>query len=83
MKTHRTDSVSLFFGLLFLFVAGAFLARRLIHVDLPPLGWFVAAGLIILGVMGVLGALTPRRQDASTVAGRSVPSEAKAEDGTD
>ncbi|GHJ46061.1 hypothetical protein Cs7R123_34030 [Catellatospora sp. TT07R-123] len=62
MKAHRTDSVSLFFGLLFLFVAGAFLARRLIHVELPSLGWFVAGGLIIFGVLGVLAALTPRKR---------------------
>ncbi|GAA2379988.1 hypothetical protein Cme02nite_16630 [Catellatospora methionotrophica] len=61
MKNHRTDSVSLFFGLIFLLVAGAFLARRVINVDLPPLGWFIAGGLIILGVLAVLGALSPRR----------------------
>ncbi|MDI1460336.1 hypothetical protein QEZ54_05095 [Catellatospora sp. KI3] len=72
MKSHRTDTVSLFFGLLFLFVAGAFLARRLIHVDLPPLGWFVAAGLIIFGVMGVLGALTPRKRAEVPAADKAV-----------
>lgn len=61
MKNHRTDSVSLFFGLIFLLVAGAFLAREVIDVELPSLGWFIAGGLIILGVLAVLGALSPRR----------------------
>ncbi|GAA1409471.1 hypothetical protein ACFQZ4_21000 [Catellatospora coxensis] len=61
MKNHRTDSVSLFFGLVFLLVAGAFLAREVIDVELPSLGWFIAGGLIILGVLAVLGALSPRR----------------------
>lgn len=61
MKNHRTDSVSLFFGLVFLLVAGAFLVREVIDVELPSLGWFIAGGLIILGVLAVLGALSPRR----------------------
>ncbi|WP_144121828.1 hypothetical protein [Catellatospora sichuanensis] len=61
MKNHRTDSVSLFFGLIFLLVAGAFLVGELTTVKLPSLGWFIAGGLIILGVLAVLGALSPRR----------------------
>ncbi|GAB4049209.1 hypothetical protein [Catellatospora paridis] len=61
MKNHRTDSVSLFFGLVFLLVAGAFLVGEVTDVELPSLGWFIAGGLIILGVLAVLGALSPRR----------------------
>ncbi|WP_155374158.1 hypothetical protein [Catellatospora vulcania] len=64
MKNHRTDSVSLFFGLIFLLVAGAFLVDQVTDVALPSLGWFIAGGLIILGVLAVLGALSPRRPAA-------------------
>ena len=68
MKNHRTDSVSLFFGLVFLLVSGAFLARHAFDVELPSLGWFIAGGLIILGVLAVLGALSPKRQPAEVPA---------------
>lgn len=75
MKSHRTDSVSLFFGLIFLLIAGAFLARQVIDVELPSLGWFIAGGLIILGVLAVLGALSPRRQPAAVPAEPAAPAE--------
>ncbi|MEV4415914.1 hypothetical protein [Catellatospora sp. NPDC049609] len=68
MKPHRTDSVSLFFGLVFLLVSGAFLARHAFDVELPSLGWFIAGGLIILGVLAVLGALSPSKQPAAVEA---------------
>lgn len=68
MKNHRTDSVSLFFGLVFLLVSGVFLASHAFDVDLPSLGWFIAGGLIILGVLAVLGALSPKRQPAEVPA---------------
>jgi hypothetical protein len=61
MKSHRTDRVSLFFGLAFLLVAGTFLAHQVLNVDLPDGRWFVAGGLILFGLLGVLGALMPNR----------------------
>lgn len=79
MKNHRTDSVSLFFGLIFLLVAGAFLAREVIDVELPSLGWFIAGGLMILGVLAVLGALSPRRA-AEPAAVEPAPEEAEPAD---
>jgi drug/metabolite transporter superfamily protein YnfA len=62
MKAHRTDSLSLFFGLAFLLIAGGYLAGSYLNLDLPGMGWFVAAGLIVLGVVGAITALTPSRR---------------------
>ena len=57
MKRHRTDAVSLAFGAVFLLVAGWWAIGRTIDVGLPALGWAVALGLIVIGVLGLLGAL--------------------------
>ena len=59
MKAHRTDLVSLLFGLLFLLVAAGFLAGSYLDFGLPHIGWFVAAGLILLGLVGAASALIP------------------------
>ncbi|GAB3798666.1 hypothetical protein [Micromonospora zhanjiangensis] len=61
MKAHRTDGVSLTFALLFLAVLGWWLAARLFDLSSPALGWFVAGGLILLGLLGLLGALRSGR----------------------
>lgn len=60
MKAHRTDSLSLFFGVVFLVVALGYLAGSYLDVGLPDMGWFIAAGLIFFGLVGVIGALVPR-----------------------
>ncbi|HEX8631820.1 MAG TPA: hypothetical protein VF755_26980 [Catenuloplanes sp.] len=57
MKAHRTDGVSLSFGLIFLAVVGWWLAAQVVTVRLPALGWFAAVGLIVVGGIGLLGAL--------------------------
>jgi hypothetical protein len=57
MNRHRTDAVSLAFGAVFLLVAGWWLIGRTIDIGLPALGWAVALGLIVIGVLGLLGAL--------------------------
>jgi hypothetical protein len=57
MNRHRTDAVSLAFGAVFLLVAGWWVIGRTIDVGLPTLGWAVALGLIVIGVLGLLGAL--------------------------
>jgi outer membrane biosynthesis protein TonB len=62
MKAHRTDSLSLFFGLAFLMISGGYLATAYIDLDLPSVGWFLAAGLIFLGVVGAITALVPSKQ---------------------
>jgi len=67
MKAHRTDSISLFFGLAFLMISGGYLATAYLDLDLPGIGWFVAAGLIFLGVAGAVTALIPSKQQAPAV----------------
>ena len=57
MNRHRTDVVSLAFGAVFLLVAGWWVIGRTIDIGLPALGWAVALGLILVGVLGLLGAL--------------------------
>ncbi|WP_232534013.1 hypothetical protein [Plantactinospora sp. KBS50] len=57
MKAHRTDQVSLIFAILFLAIAGWWLVAQLLDLVVPALGWFVAGGLILLGMLGLVGAL--------------------------
>jgi hypothetical protein len=73
MKTHRTDGLSLTFGLVFLAAVGWWFFGRTLDLALPRLGWFVAATLIIFGVVGLVGAL---RSDA----GRKAPANTDAHD---
>ncbi|WP_439957802.1 hypothetical protein [Micromonospora echinofusca] len=61
MKAHRTDGVSLFFGLLFVTLAVWWLLAQLLDLALPAIGWFLAGGLILVGLFGLLGALRSGR----------------------
>ena len=63
MKVHRTDGVSLSFGLIFLAVVAWWLLAQVVEIRLPALGWLVAAGLIVFGIFGLLGALRSGRAD--------------------
>jgi FtsH-binding integral membrane protein len=56
-----TDAVSLAFGSVFLVVVAFWLLVRSIHIDLPAAGWFLAGGLIMLGLTGLVVAVRPRR----------------------
>ena len=71
MKPHRTDSVSLTFGVIFLLVAVWWAVSQVITVHLPALGWMVAGGLILFGVVGLLGALRSGRAEQPPVAGQA------------
>jgi hypothetical protein len=62
MKSHRTDGLSLAFGLVFLAAVGWWFFGRTVDIALPKLGWFIAGALIVFGVVGLLGAL---RSDAA------------------
>ena len=62
MKPHRTDGISLSFGLIFLLVALWWAVSRVVDVHLPAVGWLVAGALIIFGVIGLLGAIRPGRR---------------------
>jgi hypothetical protein len=64
MKPHRTDVVSLLFGLIFILVAVWWTLGRSINVGIGSLAWAVAVALILLGGLGLLGAL--RGRDSSS-----------------
>ena len=61
MKSHRTDGVSLTFGVIFLVILAWYLAAGAVRMNLPQVGWFVAGGLILLGLGGLIGALRGSR----------------------
>ena len=62
MKPHRTDPVSLVFGVVFLAAAGLWLTARLVRLDVVTVGWFVAGSLVLLGGLGLGHALTAGRR---------------------
>ena len=64
MKPHRTDGVSLSFGLIFLLVALWWALSRVVNIHLPAVGWLVAGGLIMFGVIGLFGAIRSGRTPA-------------------
>lgn len=57
MKAHRTDGLSLTFGLIFLTLVAWWLVAQVVEVSLPNAGWLVAAALIVLGLLGLVGAV--------------------------
>ncbi len=61
MRVHRTDLVSFAFGLLFLALSAWWLLAQVLGLVLPPVGWFLAGGLILIGVLGLIGALRSGR----------------------
>jgi hypothetical protein len=62
MKPHRTDGVSLSFGLIFLTVAMWWAIAQVTAIKLPALGWLAAGALILFGVVGVLSAIRSGRR---------------------
>jgi hypothetical protein len=81
MKPHRTDGLSLTFGLIFLGIVIVWLFNQAVEVDLNA-GWIVAVGLIIFGLLGLLGALRSDKHDkpSSSVPSSSVPASAEPDD---
>jgi hypothetical protein len=62
MKRHSTDAVSLVFGIAFVLIAGWWALVRVLHsydlnLNVPHIGWFLAGGLILLGLLGVAASL--------------------------
>ncbi|MFG3705322.1 hypothetical protein ACGF7U_11405 [Micromonospora sp. NPDC047670] len=64
MKAHRTDIVSFAFGLIFVGLAAWWLLAQLLGLALPPVGWFLAGALIVIGILGLVGALRSGRSAA-------------------
>lgn len=62
MKPHRTDLVSLAFGLVFVGGAALWLTARLVTLDAVTVGWFLAGALIVLGGIGVVHMITAGRR---------------------
>ena len=76
MKPHRMDGVSLSFGVLFLLVVAWWAVSRVVTVHLPAVGWLVAGGLILFGVLGLLGALRSARGTPASAPPAPAPAEA-------
>ncbi len=62
MRPHRTDGISLSFGVIFLMVALWWAVSQTVDLHLPALGWLVAGALILFGVIGLLGAIRSGRR---------------------
>lgn len=67
MRPHRTDGISLSFGLIFLLIAVWWAIAQVVTVRLPAAGWLVAGALILFGTIGLLGAIrSGRRTEVTT-----------------
>ena len=73
MKPHRTDALSLTFGLIFVGAVTVWVLNKVVNSELPGIGWFVAAALLIAGSIGLVTAL---RSDRSNAASEAAASEA-------
>jgi len=66
-QTHRTDAVSLVFGLFFLAVVGLWASATYLHWALtwrlPHVEWFLAGALIVFGLLGIGASIRRRRGD--------------------
>lgn len=62
MKPHRTDLVSLIFGVLFLGAAGLWLLAQFVHLHVAAVALLVAIGLVLVGVFGLTYTLVADRR---------------------
>jgi hypothetical protein len=64
---HRADLLSLIFGLIFLVCGGAWAVQHFFDLpwridwSLPGLGWVLAGGLVLAGLLGILASLRRER----------------------
>ncbi|HEX6497941.1 MAG TPA: hypothetical protein VF054_02800 [Micromonosporaceae bacterium] len=61
MRRHHRDGLSLLFGVIFLLVVVWWAVGRTVDVTLPTFGWFAALALIVVGALGLVGALRGHR----------------------
>lgn len=78
MKAHRTDLVSFAFGLVFLALSAWWLLAQLLGLALPPVGWFLASALILIGIFGLVGALRSGQSGRPDPAAEASAAEASA-----
>jgi hypothetical protein len=80
MKRHRTDVVSLVFGLLFLALpawwAVAYYLDWTVNWNLPNFGWIAAGVLIVVGLFGVVASLRRDRPEPALAEGPATASAA-------
>ncbi len=80
MKRHRTDVVSLVFGLLFLALpawwAVAYYLDWTVNWNLPNFGWIAAGVLIVVGLFGVVASLRRDRPEPALAEGPAPTSSA-------
>ncbi len=73
MKRHRTDVVSLLFGLLFISLSAwwavAYYLDWTLRWNVPNFGWFAAGVLIVVGLLGVVASLRGDRPEPALVDG--------------
>jgi hypothetical protein len=66
MKRHSLDVLSLVFGLIFLLVAGSWIVRHSLRVEMPAPGWYIAGALIVAGVFGIVSTFRGARQHSES-----------------
>jgi len=81
MKAHRTDGVSLTFAALFFAIVAWWVVAQIVDIHVPAAGWWVAFGLIVLGLLGLVGAIRSAR-NARTAERAAAPSEQPVSGGT-
>ncbi|GGK18710.1 hypothetical protein GCM10010124_09140 [Pilimelia terevasa] len=81
MRSHRTDALSLVFALFFLAGAAWWTLGRQLDVRLPAAGWFVAGGVALFGLLGLMAALRRGRETAAVpVAGTRTDARVETDD---
>lgn len=67
MKAHRTDGVSLVFGLLFVLMAAWWALDGFARWTIPNIGWLAPAGLIAIGLLGIVASVRSNRRSPEPV----------------
>jgi hypothetical protein len=69
VNSHKTDALSLGFGLAFLAFAAWWQVLASVDIDLPEVGWFVAGALVVGGLLGLVVSLRHHHGSAGNSTG--------------